>query len=316
MGKHLLVYDLDWWVLGEKAKVIQANHPQLVVSSINEVKALANKRGAKYINASYEVIATLGLGIAQVLIRRNIRVDTSQIGSYNYFLNNHRVYQEWKDSIKINHHFIKEVMAKPRQFGAINPTLAHEVKHLLPGKRVNYIRPFVDSGLFQPRHPYKKKDTFVVGWVGNENRKVKNYHTLHRKIVKTFRADPAIKFVEATRSSPMTIDKMPAFYQQLDLLLITSSNEGGPAPALEAYASGVPVLSTNVGYVKEVAGPQCRSLILNSRQPVRFVQKIKEIRNDPSFHASLRKEARKRIVNHFTVEKTMDDWLKTLFFLN
>ncbi|QQK75702.1 glycosyltransferase [Salicibibacter cibarius] len=314
MGKHLLVYDFDWWVLGQKAKMIQHYHQRLDIYSLKEMEALANKRGAQYINDVYEVIATLGLGIAQLLIKRNIRVDTSQIGSYNYFLNNHRVYREWRDPIKVNNRFIKEIMAKPRQFGVINPKLAREVKQLLPKKTVNYIRPFVDSELFCPRSQKKHKDTFVVGWIGNETRKVKNYHTLYRQIVKTFHEDPAIAFVEATRSSPIAIDEMPAFYQQLDLLLITSSNEGGPAPALEAYSSGVPVLATNVGYVKEVAGPKGRSLILNSNRSAPFVQKIKKIRNDPSFHAMLKKEARERILNHYTVEKTMDDWLETLFF--
>ncbi|QQK79599.1 glycosyltransferase [Salicibibacter cibi] len=315
MGKHLLVYDLDWWVLGEKAKVIQRYHPRLDICCVKEVEALANKRGANYVNDVYEVIATLGLGIAQLLIQHNIRVDTSQIGSYNFFLNNHRVYREWRDPMKANNRFINDIMAKPRQFGAINPKLAHGVKQLLPKKTVNYIRPFVDSDRFRPMRQTKHKDKFVIGWVGNETRKVKNYQTLYRQIVKGFHEDPAITFVEATRSSPVGINEMPAFYQQLDLLIITSSNEGGPAPALEAYSSAVPVLATNVGYVKEVAGSQGRSLILNSTRPALFVQKIKKIRNDPSFHATLKKEARERIMDHFTVEKTMDDWLETLFFL-
>ncbi|SDI86358.1 glycosyltransferase family 4 protein [Natribacillus halophilus] len=313
MGSHLLVYDYDWWVLGQKAKIIQRFHPDLDIMSIKEITALTNKRGANYINTRYEQIATLGLGIAQILIRLHIRVDASQIGSYNYITKNHQTFREWQDVAKPNHSFSKQVMTKPDQLGAINPNLALEVKKQLPHKNVTYLRPFVDSDRFHPAATRQQPKEMVIGWVGNEHRKVKNYHTLYRAIVKAFRNHPHVTFVEATRSSPVQTHEMPGFYRNLDLLLITSSNEGGPAPALEAYACGVPVLSTNVGYVQAVAGPRNKSLILNSKNPKPFVKKIEELSKDQDLHASLKKEARDHIVNHFTVEKAIGVWLKTLF---
>jgi len=45
----------------------------------------------------------------------------------------------------------------------------------------------------------------------------------------------------------------PRFYNGIDALLITSANEGGPYPAMEALACGVPVVSTPVGWVPELA---------------------------------------------------------------
>jgi glycosyltransferase involved in cell wall biosynthesis len=45
---------------------------------------------------------------------------------------------------------------------------------------------------------------------------------------------------------------MQEFYDSIDLLICTSSTEGGPLGVFEAIACGVPVISTNVGLVKEV----------------------------------------------------------------
>jgi glycosyltransferase involved in cell wall biosynthesis len=45
---------------------------------------------------------------------------------------------------------------------------------------------------------------------------------------------------------------MQEFYDSVDILICTSSTEGGPLGVFEAIACGVPAISTNVGLVKEV----------------------------------------------------------------
>lgn len=47
-------------------------------------------------------------------------------------------------------------------------------------------------------------------------------------------------------------DKMPEFYRGLDCLLVPSKIEGGPMPAIEAVASGVPVVAPDVGFMDNV----------------------------------------------------------------
>ncbi|WP_054707059.1 glycosyltransferase family 4 protein [Bacillus sp. JCM 19041] len=318
MTKHLLVYDYEWWVLGAKAKIIQRYHPYLEICSLKEVKDATTKNGgADRINSSYEVISALGIGIALSLSLFGVRVDTSQIGSYNYVMRNHSTYREWQDLFKPNHDFFHR-MIPASHYGAINPKLANEIKKRLPQKKVAFIRPFVDTDQFSPAAVARasaNKRKLVIGWVGNDRRRVKNYHTLYKPIVKMFKNDPDVHFVEATRSSSVPLKAMPEFYKQLDLLLITSSNEGGPAPAMEAYASGVPVLSTNVGYVKTVSGPKGRSFILNSLVPAHFAEKINELKKDKDCLKVLKKEAREQMVSHFTMEDTIGDWLEALFHI-
>ncbi|MDQ0300698.1 glycosyltransferase involved in cell wall biosynthesis [Salibacterium salarium] len=318
MKKHLLVYDYDWWVLGQKARIIKKHHPNLDILSNKEIRLLTSTKGAGYINSYYEIISTLSLGLAQLLVRLNIRVDTSQIGSYNYFMKNHETYQEWRDKVQPNKHFLQKIMKPIKQFGAINPKLAQEVKKLTPEKNVNYIRQFVDTDRFRPIPSKQKrnKKEIIIGWAGNNTRSVKNHKTLYQPIVKSLQKNSNITFVEATRASRVPLKDMPAFYRSLDLLLITSSNEGGPAPALEANACGIPVLSTNVGYVQKITDPAGKFLILNSDRPNDFIKKIKFLEENRDVLQKLKRRARENIMSHWTIEKTISDWMQTLFHIS
>jgi len=51
----------------------------------------------------------------------------------------------------------------------------------------------------------------------------------------------------------VSIHSYPALYQQLDCVVITSSTEAGPLPLFEALATGVPVVSTPVGWAPHLA---------------------------------------------------------------
>jgi len=52
------------------------------------------------------------------------------------------------------------------------------------------------------------------------------------------------------------------YYRALDLYLITSRIEGGPKAILEAWASGVPVVSTKVGMVPDIAQDENNVLLI------------------------------------------------------
>lgn len=48
------------------------------------------------------------------------------------------------------------------------------------------------------------------------------------------------------------LKKLPQVYSSLDLVLLTSNNEGSPVSIIEALSSGTPVVSTNVGGVPDL----------------------------------------------------------------
>ena len=54
----------------------------------------------------------------------------------------------------------------------------------------------------------------------------------------------------------------PELYRQHHVLLCTSGREGGPIPVIEALMCGLPILSTDVGYVPEIiAAYRCGEII-------------------------------------------------------
>ena len=61
-------------------------------------------------------------------------------------------------------------------------------------------------------------------------------------------------------------DDLHLFYSQIDLLVCCSTFEGGPTPLVEANAFGIPFLSTDVGFAKEVASNFDKVIKVNSSE--------------------------------------------------
>src|SRR5690606_22871264 len=65
---------------------------------------------------------------------------------------------------------------------------------------------------------------------------------------------PGVEWVINDRSAANALsqEQMADWYRSLDLFLVTALDEGGPLPPLEAMACGVPVVSTDVGLIKDL----------------------------------------------------------------
>jgi glycosyltransferase involved in cell wall biosynthesis len=73
-----------------------------------------------------------------------------------------------------------------------------------------------------------------------------------RKGDELLRAVSALPYVELIcTDGKLSDDEIPAFYQQIDYVLITSSIEGGPLCFQEGLLSGKEIISTDVGMVSE-----------------------------------------------------------------
>lgn len=75
-------------------------------------------------------------------------------------------------------------------------------------------------------------------------------------------------------------EKMPDYYNSIDLYICASKNEGTPNPVLESMASGVPIISTDVGIVRDAFGTEQKKFILKERSKEALKEKLKELLND------------------------------------
>jgi len=143
-----------------------------------------------------------------------------------------------------------KILSKFKALSANNSSLYHKLKEHCDN--ITYIPNGVDTSFFSPIKKNLNK-RIRVGWVGNHDRAEKNYHIID-KLSKTYKEVRWDKVVtsKSMRSGLLSKSRMLDYYRSLDYLLVVSSYEGTPNPALEAAACGVPLISTRVGNMPEI----------------------------------------------------------------
>ncbi len=124
---------------------------------------------------------------------------------------------------------------------------------------------------------------FIIGWVGNSARKVndidlKGLNTIIKPVIKEL-INEGYDIIEhyADRNDKIrTHEEMLTYYSEIDVCLCTSIHEGTPLPILEAMYSGVPIITTDVGVVKEALGPLEQKYIIGNRHNGKKDELIKE----------------------------------------
>ncbi len=86
-----------------------------------------------------------------------------------------------------------------------------------------------------------------VIWVSNPERQEKNYKLAKETVEFLNRKDVSLEVVK-----DVPHDDIPYYFSAADALLLTSKWEGSPIVVKEALASGLPVVSVDVGDVKEL----------------------------------------------------------------
>lgn len=85
------------------------------------------------------------------------------------------------------------------------------------------------------------------------------------------------------------------YYQMLDLYLITSRLEGGPLQFFEAWASGVPVVTTNVGVIPDVSDHTTNALVAKSLDPKLLASYAVQVLTLPDVRKTLTTQALKAV---------------------
>jgi hypothetical protein len=83
---------------------------------------------------------------------------------------------------------------------------------------------------------------------------------------------------------------MPEFYRQIDVLVCASLFEGTPNPVLEAMASGCAVVSTDVGIVPDIFGPEQMQFILPQRSAPALAACLARLIREPETLLALKRE--------------------------
>ncbi len=105
---------------------------------------------------------------------------------------------------------------------------------------------------------------------------------------------------------------MPQVYKESDVFVLTSDWEGTPNVVLEAMASGLPVVSTNVGGVSDIIKHGKSGFIVEATNKDQMLDIILQLIESPKLREIIAQEARIEIENSFALH-LLSSYLKTLY---
>jgi glycosyltransferase involved in cell wall biosynthesis len=177
------------------------------------------------------------------------------------------------------------------------------------------------------RHLYGiSPDAFVVGWVGRMTA-VKDTDAV-LEIVRATRergVDAALVMVgdgpDRERLEQRAHDlgiarstffvgyqsEVAGYYRLFDAFLLPSVNEGTPVSAIEALASGTPVVATKVGGVPDVVRDGLDGFLVAPGDTEEAAGKLALLASDANLRARLGAAGRERVLERYSVARLVDD---------
>ena len=100
---------------------------------------------------------------------------------------------------------------------------------------------------------------------------------------------------------------LPVIYAATDVFLLTSRNEGTPVALIEAMASAVPGVSTDVGGVRDVIGGDDTGRTAPFGDADGLARSIVELLSSPARRAEMGARARRRVLAHYDINRLIGD---------
>jgi glycosyltransferase involved in cell wall biosynthesis len=96
---------------------------------------------------------------------------------------------------------------------------------------------------------------------------------------------------------------MADVYGQADLFVLTSAWEGTPNVVLEAMASGVPVVSTDVGDVRELVHDGTTGFVVPADDEQELVVRVRQLVEDSTLRQAFARNARRHVESSFSLSR-------------
>jgi glycosyltransferase involved in cell wall biosynthesis len=95
---------------------------------------------------------------------------------------------------------------------------------------------------------------------------------------------------------------IPYIILNSSVFCFTSKYEPGGRTVLEAMACRIPVIATPHGFAKEAIKSNYNGILLNNRDPEQWACNIKKVLKDPEFAQLMGDNARKTIIENYTMD--------------
>jgi glycosyltransferase involved in cell wall biosynthesis len=102
-------------------------------------------------------------------------------------------------------------------------------------------------------------------------------------------------------------EDVAGYYRLFDAFLLPSVNEGTPVSAIEALASGTPVVATRVGGVPDVVRDGMDGFLVEPGDTEAAASRLAELAADPKLRTRLGESGRAYVRGRYSVERLVDD---------
>jgi len=100
---------------------------------------------------------------------------------------------------------------------------------------------------------------------------------------------------------------MTECYPAMDIVCLTSFNEGTPVSLIEAQASGIPVISTNVGGVKDIIDENQTGIILQGNSADELSKYLVELHLNKNLRVKMSQNACNFVQEQFSYQRLVTD---------
>lgn len=163
-------------------------------------------------------------------------------------------------------------------------------------KKSFYVPNGVDENLFKPINHIKKSGDLVVGHVGKKC-SAKGHDEFILPAIKKCGVKSATNL--RTWKDRVPHNEMPKIYNEMDVFVVASVEDGTPNPALEAAACGRPIISNAIGNMPNLIKDGYNGFIV-PRKIDAYVEKINYFKNNRDELIRMGNNARKTIEEGWT----------------
>jgi glycosyltransferase involved in cell wall biosynthesis len=98
------------------------------------------------------------------------------------------------------------------------------------------------------------------------------------------------------------------YYHAMDILGSSSDTEQMPLAVLEAMASGLPVVGTDVGDTRMMVAPENRQLIVDRQNEALYTRSLERLLLDPALRTELGSANRQRCITEYALDRMLDSY--------
>jgi glycosyltransferase involved in cell wall biosynthesis len=98
-----------------------------------------------------------------------------------------------------------------------------------------------------------------------------------------------------------------AIYAASDTVVLTSANEGTPVSVIEAQAAGLPVVSTDVGGVRDIVADGLSGFVVPPGDVDAIAERLARLARDPALRAEMGRVGRERTGERYSVPRLVRD---------